>query len=52
MQACTHPDGDAEVMVEQRIAKVAIAGAGMIGRPGVAAQMFSTLATANVSTSA
>ncbi len=39
---------DAEVMVEQNIAKVAIAGAGMIGRPGVAAQMFSTLAAAGV----
>lgn len=39
---------DAEVMVEQKIAKVAIAGAGMIGRPGVAAQMFSTLAAAGV----
>lgn len=44
----THPDGEAEVMVEHRIAKVAIAGAGMIGRPGVAAQMFSTLAAAGV----
>jgi aspartate kinase len=40
--------GDAEVMVEQKIAKVAIAGAGMIGRPGVAAQMFSTLAAAGI----
>ncbi len=38
----------AEVMVEQQIAKVAIAGAGMIGRPGVAAQMFSTLAEAGI----
>jgi aspartate kinase len=41
-------DTDAEVMVEQQIAKVSIAGAGMIGRPGVAAQMFSTLAAAGV----
>lgn len=41
-------DRDAEVMVEEQIAKVAIAGAGMIGRPGVAAQMFSTLAAAGV----
>lgn len=41
------PDG-AEVMVEQQIAKVAIAGAGMIGRPGVAAQMFATLAEAGI----
>ncbi|HEY9910038.1 MAG TPA: aspartate kinase, partial [Thermosynechococcaceae cyanobacterium] len=40
--------GDAEVLVEQQIAKVAIAGAGMIGRPGVAAMMFSTLADAGV----
>ncbi|PZV12284.1 MAG: aspartate kinase [Leptolyngbya sp.] len=39
---------DAEVMVEQQIAKVSIAGAGMIGRPGVAAQMFTTLAAAGV----
>ena len=40
--------GEAEVMVERRIAKVSIAGAGMIGRPGVAAQMFSTLAAAGI----
>ena len=39
---------EAEVMVERRMAKVSIAGAGMIGRPGVAAQMFSTLAAAGV----
>ncbi len=39
---------EAEVMVERGIAKVAIAGAGMIGRPGVAAQMFKTLANAGV----
>jgi aspartate kinase len=38
----------AEVMVETKIAKVSIAGAGMIGRPGVAAQMFSTLAAAAI----
>jgi aspartate kinase len=41
-------DGEAEVMVERHIAKVSIAGAGMIGRPGVAAQMFSTLAAAGI----
>jgi aspartate kinase len=40
--------GDAEVLVERQIAKVAIAGAGMIGRPGVAAQMFATLATEGI----
>lgn len=39
---------EAEVMVERRMAKVSIVGAGMIGRPGVAAQMFSTLAAAQV----
>lgn len=38
----------AEVMVDRQIAKVGIAGAGMIGRPGVAAQLFSTLAQAGV----
>jgi aspartate kinase len=42
------PLDEAEVMVERRMAKVSIAGAGMIGRPGVAAQMFSTLAAADV----
>ncbi|MCX7594863.1 MAG: aspartate kinase [Fischerella sp.] len=40
--------GEAEVMVQQNIAKVSIAGAGMIGRPGVAAKMFATLAEAGV----
>lgn len=47
----THPTphyGEAEVMVERQIAKVSIAGAGMIGRPGVAAQMFATLAAAGI----
>ncbi|HEY9743085.1 MAG TPA: aspartate kinase [Coleofasciculaceae cyanobacterium] len=39
---------EAEVMVERKIAKVCIAGAGMIGRPGIAAQMFVTLANAGV----
>ncbi|MEO0455014.1 MAG: aspartate kinase [Cyanobacteria bacterium P01_A01_bin.114] len=38
----------AEVMVDRQIAKVGIAGAGMIGRPGVAARLFSTLAEAGV----
>ncbi len=37
---------EAEVMVERGIAKVSIAGAGMIGRPGIAARMFSALASA------
>jgi aspartate kinase len=44
----TSQSDEAEVMVERQIAKISIAGAGMIGRPGVAAQMFSTLAQAGV----
>ncbi|MEA5552153.1 aspartate kinase [Anabaena cylindrica UHCC 0172] len=43
------PNSDeAEVIVEKDTAKVSIAGAGMIGRPGVAAKMFATLAEAGV----
>ncbi|MEQ9670198.1 aspartate kinase [Coleofasciculus sp. G2-EDA-02] len=45
----TNPRGDeAEVLVEPDIAKIAIAGAGMIGHPGIAAQMFTTLANAGI----
>jgi aspartate kinase len=39
---------EAEVMVDSTIAKVAISGAGMIGRPGIAAKMFQTLADAGI----
>ncbi|KAB8331603.1 aspartate kinase [Scytonema tolypothrichoides VB-61278] len=39
---------EAEVMVLQNIAKVSVVGAGMIGRPGVAAKIFATLAEAGV----
>lgn len=39
---------EAEVIVDRQIAKVAISGAGMIGRPGIAARMFKTLADANI----
>ena len=39
---------EAEVMVQQNIAKVSIVGAGMIGRPGVAAEMYATLARRGV----
>lgn len=39
---------EAEVMVARGIAKVSIAGAGMIGHPGIAAQMFTTLAEAGI----
>ncbi|UZQ55604.1 aspartate kinase [Trichothermofontia sichuanensis B231] len=41
-------EGACEVMIDRAIAKVSIAGAGMIGRPGIAAQMFSTLAAAGI----
>ena len=39
---------EAEVVVDRQIAQVAISGAGMIGRPGIAARMFKTLADANI----
>lgn len=39
---------EAEVMVEKGAAKIAIAGAGIIGRPGIAAKMFATLADAGI----
>ncbi|MEL6813274.1 MAG: aspartate kinase [Cyanobacteria bacterium J06598_3] len=39
---------EAEVQSAANIAKISIAGAGMIGRPGVAAGMFSALADAGV----
>ncbi|RMF26563.1 MAG: aspartate kinase [Cyanobacteria bacterium J083] len=39
---------EVEVITDRRIAKVAIAGAGMIGRPGIAAKMFATLAEVGV----
>ena len=39
---------DSTVVIETDIAKVSISGAGMIGRPGVAAQIFSALADAGV----
>ena len=39
---------EAEVIVDRKIAKVAISGAGMIGRPGIAAKMFRTLADASI----
>ena len=39
---------EAEVMVERDMAKASIRGAGMIGRPGIAAQMFAALADAGI----
>jgi aspartate kinase len=46
----SHPANtqEAEVIVEKQMAKISIAGAGMIGRPGIAAQMFKALSAANV----
>lgn len=46
----SHPRAadEAEVQTSDNIAKISIAGAGMIGRPGVAAGMFSALAEAGV----
>lgn len=39
---------DAEVMVDSQIAKIAISGAGIIGRPGIAARMFQSLSDAGI----
>ena len=39
---------EADILTEKKIAKIEIAGAGMIGRPGIAAQMFNLLAQAKV----
>jgi aspartate kinase len=47
-QMAVSPAMAADVMVEPQIAKVSIAGAGMIGRPGVAAAMFSALSDAGI----
>jgi aspartate kinase len=39
---------EAEVIVDRDIVKVSIVGAGMIGRPGIAARMFRVLADAGI----
>lgn len=39
---------EAEVMVDREVAKIAISGAGMIGRPGIAAKIFKTLSDADI----
>ena len=39
---------EAEVITDREIAKVEIYGAGMIGRPGIAAKMFKTLADGKI----
>ncbi len=40
--------GCSEVLIDPQVAKISVAGAGMIGRPGIAAQMFAQLAEAGV----
>lgn len=40
--------GCREVIVDEAVAKVSIAGVGMMGRPGIAAQMFQVLAEAGI----
>ncbi|WP_038027348.1 aspartate kinase [Synechococcus sp. PCC 7336] len=40
--------GCREVELDCEVAKISIAGAGMIGRPGIAAEMFEVLAAANI----
>jgi len=37
-----------EVIVDREVAKISITGAGMIGRPGIAAKMFQTLADVGI----
>lgn len=39
---------DTEVMVDDNIAKIAISGAGIIGRPGIAAKMFQSLSDGGI----
>ncbi len=40
--------GYSRVIVDEKIAKVSIVGAGMVGRPGIAAKMFRTLANLGI----
>jgi aspartate kinase len=35
-------------LVDEKIAKISIVGAGMVGRPGIAAKMFRTLANLGI----
>lgn len=42
------PEDEVEVILDRDIVKVSIVGAGMIGRPGIAAQMFQVLADAGI----
>lgn len=40
--------GYSDVFVDDKIAKISIVGAGMVGRPGIAAKMFRTLANLGI----
>ena len=40
--------GSSNIHVDENIAKVSIVGAGMVDRPGIAAEMFKSLADANI----
>ncbi|MCQ2743427.1 MAG: aspartate kinase [bacterium] len=40
--------GYSRVFVDEKIAKISIVGAGMVGRPGIAAKMFRTLANLGI----
>ncbi len=48
LEAASTQLGCGEVVVDESIAKVSIVGAGMIGKPGVAAKMFNSLAAAGI----
>jgi aspartate kinase len=48
LEAAAAQLGCGEVVVDESISKVSIVGAGMIGKPGVAAQMFNSLAAAGI----
>lgn len=48
LQSEASPVDEANLITNGAIAKISIVGAGMIGRPGIAAQMFQTLADANI----
>lgn len=43
-----HPLNQSEVLVDRDVAKVSIVGAGIIGRPNIAARMFQALAEAHI----
>jgi aspartate kinase len=48
LEAASAQLGCGSVVVDESIAKVSIVGAGMVGKPGVAAQMFNSLAAAGI----